>query len=556
MEMPYVGTTEMRRVLPLLLVFVGACYRELPNTRCDFEPNFPGCPGTLDSGDAGSADASEGDAQADGNAADVAADSSVGEDGSPDITASLDGEVSDTTDDSREAGNDATHDGSDSDATPDGSVNDATHDGSVNDATPAEDTMVAADARVCVPNVIACNGDALRRCNADGLGWTILTSCPAGTCSESAGRCTACTPGMTCAGQQLVECDAFGATSAPKGAACPIGTICDAAGGQCDVCQAGAFFCVGKNLRQCAGDGQSSSLMESCVTSELCSLGGAGGCATPVCTPAEKRCNGNMIQTCNAAQTGWTDVETCAAPTSCGGSGTQGVCGGCGGVMPGPLMTEVSGYCIDSTEVTQAQYKLFVDAKAGDATGQDGWCSSNSSYVPVAGGCGSFDPAAKPSQPVTCVDWCDAFAYCKWAGKRLCGDRGGGALPYFDQANAARSQWFNACSAGATNTYPYGSTWQSTYCNIGYATMPLANVGSFANCRGASAPYSAMFDMSGNAGEWEDSCFGAGAGDNCRVRGGSVANTTDPTKYGKCAEISGASRLSASADVGFRCCAK
>ena len=44
---------------------------------------------------------------------------------------------------------------------------------------------------------------------------------------------------------------------------------------------------------------------------------------------------------------------------------------------------------------------------------------------------------------------------------------------------------------------------------------------SIQSCVGTTPPYDAVFDMSGNAGEWEDSCSGErGGGDLCRVRGG------------------------------------
>ena len=52
--------------------------------------------------------------------------------------------------------------------------------------------------------------------------------------------------------------------------------------------------------------------------------------------------------------------------------------------------------------------------------------------------------------PVVGVNWCQAYGFCKSAGKRLCGRIGGGANAFTDYASAAASQWYNACSKVGT----------------------------------------------------------------------------------------------------------
>jgi formylglycine-generating enzyme required for sulfatase activity len=202
-------------------------------------------------------------------------------------------------------------------------------------------------------------------------------------------------------------------------------------------------------------------------------------------------------------------------------------------------------YCIDSTEVTNAQYASFLTA-AYPTSGQDAWCSWNTSYVP-----GDTWPATgEDDYPVDNVDWCDAYAFCKWAGKRLCGKIGGGANAPADSADATKSEWYAACSAGGTMTYPYGNTYSATACNgYGYGGGAPIAVGSEAG--GCVGGYGGIHDMSGNVLEWEDSCDGTtGQNDTCLLRGGDPFSSAIVLS---CGVAAGDSR-SGKYHLGFRCC--
>lgn len=207
----------------------------------------------------------------------------------------------------------------------------------------------------------------------------------------------------------------------------------------------------------------------------------------------------------------------------------------------GPSMVEVptpngGSYCIDSTEVTKGQYLAFL-ADAPATTSQPTECAWNQSFVPN----GVWPPAANvQDQPVGYVDFCDAVAFCTWAGKRLCGKISGGPLSSSELSVASQSQWFNACSAGDTRNYPYGDTEISGACGTSFTP---STVKSHPCCQGG---YPGIYDLVGNADEWENSCTSKPNGsqnDKCVTRG-----------QGSCGATSQEDRDRQLARLGFRCC--
>jgi formylglycine-generating enzyme required for sulfatase activity len=219
---------------------------------------------------------------------------------------------------------------------------------------------------------------------------------------------------------------------------------------------------------------------------------------------------------------------------------------GCSG-HAGPEPVKVPGFCIDSTEVTNAQYAQFLEAtNNGKPGGQATACAWNATYLPESDWPAD---AAKASFPVVEVDWCDAYAFCAWAGKRLCGKIGGGASAAEDSARVT-DQWFLACSMAGTRPYPYPGAYADDTCNGEEHNVRKAlAVGTMPKCEGG---FAGIFDMSGNVAEWEDACSGsAGASDDCLLRGGSFESSE--SKMGCAVPVVNA-RSSAHGDLGFRCC--
>jgi serine/threonine protein kinase len=134
-----------------------------------------------------------------------------------------------------------------------------------------------------------------------------------------------------------------------------------------------------------------------------------------------------------------------------------------------PHKVTVEPFFMDMTEVTNEEYKKFVDAV---------------NYGPPPDwGDGHYPVGTAARFPVTGVTWNDAAAYAKWAGKRL----------------PTEEEWEYAARGGDGRIYPWGDDWDATLANAAGNSRGLREVG-----KGGKSPFS-MFDMSGNAWEWTSS---------------------------------------------------
>lgn len=244
----------------------------------------------------------------------------------------------------------------------------------------------------------------------------------------------------------------------------------------------------------------------------------------------------------------------------------EGVAGAKLVLIPTP---DGSAYCIDEREAVYAEYKQFLGAKGTDPSGQPPECSHNESFVPRLN---EEEPPyeyadcapeqwlidTEPDRAVNCVDFCDAWAFCDWAGKRLCGLRGAdpSKISKIDGdldlvARSTDSEWFLVCSQNDSTKYPYGDAYQPGVCidqtkvqAEGDQALTVRDTAGN-ECRGQSAPYSNVYNMSGSIRQWVNVCAGG-----CFSMGGTAAGESvacDASNLG--------TSLSANFQIGIRCCA-
>ena len=365
-------------------------------------------------------------------------------------------------------------------------------------------------------------------------------------------------------------------------------TDVDCGGNVCGKCIDGKS-CIAKT--DCAGD--------ACLD---------GKCVTPNCTnnstdgdETDIDCGGSICAKCIIGR-------RCSKASDCvSNSCANNFCRCPKGMVETSRAGGGGAYCIDEIEVTKFQYDRFLTASVKPEN-QIAVCRSVNELFQPRGG---FPAAVAPpnftppqpgvgkafnnSLPVHYVDWCDAYAYCKWANKQLCGSVTGGAVAFDKADHADAGAWYNACSAQGTKPWPFGTIWEER-CNGGQGLLipendggPIANQRSgygfgganqdrgihqsvngdtngnysliyFAQCAGG---VSGLYHMTGNVAEWEDACDSDDPNANCRVRGGSYTSGIDNEEALSCAGMRTLPRVPPPpapgdpdplADIGFRCC--
>lgn len=138
----------------------------------------------------------------------------------------------------------------------------------------------------------------------------------------------------------------------------------------------------------------------------------------------------------------------------------------------------VAAFKIDIYEVTNRQYKAFIDATGRRSPDH----FRNRTF-----------PAGKADHPVTFVTWNDAADYCAWAGKRLPSD----------------VEWEKAARGTDGRSFPWGNEFDVRKANTPVRWLALKQTGDTTPVGAFQAgvsPYG-MYDMTGNVWEWTASWY-------------------------------------------------
>ena len=142
----------------------------------------------------------------------------------------------------------------------------------------------------------------------------------------------------------------------------------------------------------------------------------------------------------------------------------------------------VDAFYMDKSEVTNADYAVFLNAKGKHSEAGHTWLDIGSRHAQIEFVAGEYRvKAGYENHPVVGVSWYGAMAYAEWAGKRL----------------PTKAEWEKAARGRLVGLkYPWGNTIDSSKANYDCHNSGTTAVGKYA------ANGYGLYDMSGNVWEW------------------------------------------------------
>jgi hypothetical protein len=193
----------------------------------------------------------------------------------------------------------------------------------------------------------------------------------------------------------------------------------------------------------------------------------------------------------------------------------------------------IAPFRLDKTEITNADFKAFVDETDYQTTAEErgySWditrCRRCSWRTPQA----NRNALDHPTDPVVHVSWADARAYCEWAGGRL----------------PTEDEWESVARGTDRRAFPWGDEWDANRLrDVATTGVGLEPVGSYP----MGATPDGVLDLAGSVWEWTATT--SGEGERRIFKGGSWVDRIPA--YFRSAAFSEDAPDYSSISLGFRC---
>ena len=164
----------------------------------------------------------------------------------------------------------------------------------------------------------------------------------------------------------------------------------------------------------------------------------------------------------------------------------------------------IDAFWMDKTEVTNAQFCLFLNQKGNQSTNEIKWFEPGSGHRGIVYGFieeaeGIYTPkSGYENYPVIEVSWYGAKAYCEWAGGRL----------------PTEAEWEYAAKGPMNSIYPWGNVFDGSAVNYRDLSFDFDNHGKDTSFSDSSpqwtevgsypegASWCGILDLAGNIHEW------------------------------------------------------